>query len=176
MGRPEPETVTNAESATIQAAIDELAVGDPKRRQDARTMLAEVGEPAVALLLAALGACGPSDELLRHEILKVLGLIADPAAADAFVEHLEDKSSACRWAAAEGLVALGSAGLRRVLTELRRFPDTEWTARGLHHALNGLQRSGFVRQVSPVVKAFSSDIPEIDVPKAAIHALTWMKG
>jgi HEAT repeat protein len=156
----------------LAADLDALASEDPYRRQDARAHLQRVGTPARDALLAALET---RDERTRYEVLKVLGALGEPAAVEAFVRSLEDESSDCRWVAAEALIALGPVGLRRILVELVRYPETERMLRGAHHVLSGLRRAGHVETTAPVLRAFASDIPEIDLPKAAIHELTWMR-
>lgn len=156
----------------VAADVDALANDDPQLRQEARMDLQRIGAAAVEPLLWTLETC---DERTRHEVLKVLAWIGDPAAVEAFVRCLEDESADCRWVAAEALVALGRVGLRRILVELVRYPETDWKLRGAHHVLSGLRRAGYVESTAPVLRAFASDIPEIDLPKAAIHELTWMR-
>jgi hypothetical protein len=119
-------------------------------------------------LIQAMHAQG---EPARREALEVLVGLADPATADLYVELLEDEDSGCRWLAAEGLAALGEEGLRKVLELLVAFPKTARLERSAHHALGGLRRVGFDREVTPVLRAFRGANRAVQVPTAAFRAL-----
>lgn len=160
--------MTKAEPGLIQTALADLATRDSNEREQARVALERLGAGAVAPLIEASSR---ADEPTRREIFKVLGTIADPAAAELFLEGLRDEDPDCRWLAAEGLIALGREGLAGVLRSLTDYPDTERELHGAHHVLSGLRYSGFADIVQPVLRAFLSDIPRMDLPKAAIQAL-----
>jgi len=159
----------------ISTALEALRVDDPKVRHEARELLERLGTPAVEPLLGVLPETHDrGDERTRREVLHALGAIADERATEAFLTALEDDCADCRWAAAEGLIGLGWAGLLRTLDELVEFPGTLRKLHGVHHVLHGMRRTGYCRLVQPVLKAFVSDIPEIDVPRTALRAAAEM--
>lgn len=155
-------------SSTIVAAIRELGSDDPKQSARAREALERMGKAATWHLVQA---AYPSGKRTRHEALKALVNLADPAAADLFAECLGDEESDCRWLAAEGLAALGEEGLRRTLTLLLEFPRTDPLLRALHHVLSESQKSGFEDVVAPVLRAFQGPVPQDELPAAAHRAL-----
>lgn len=164
--------MTKTDTQVIHGALADLSSQDHEKRRAARAALERFGEAAVGPLIEALSSDNP---VARHDVFKVLGAIAPPEAAEVFVAGLEDGDFDCRWLAAEGLIALGKEGLLRILGELTDYPDTPQKLRGAHHVLSGLRHTGFDDVVEPVLKAFLSDIAHIDVPRAALAALTKLK-
>jgi len=159
----------NEEGRSITAAIQRLDSLDPDERTRSRETLEDIGRPATWHLVQALR---PTGERARAGALKVLGRLADPDAADALVERLEDEDSGCRWLAAEGLVALGAVGLARALDILAVYPRTDWLLRGAHHVLRGLEQTELAELVAPVLRSFQSTTPGVDIPAAALAART----
>jgi len=151
----------------IPLALEAFRLADARTRQHARGVLRDLGEHAVGPLLAALPSCG---DRARREVFRVLRSIADPHAAEALMQGPEDRNADCRWVAAEGLVELGHSGLARTLRELEEYPANTRKLRALHHVLSGLRATGYAHVVQPVLRAFLSNIPEIDVPRAAARA------
>ena len=94
--------------ARIPPLIENLAGQDPVVREKAREAVLAIGKPAVPLLIQLLAHRGPH---VRWEAAKALCSIADPIAATALVNALDDGDSDVRWVAAEGLTALGREGL-----------------------------------------------------------------
>ena len=165
--------MTNMTQSTFRTRIADLASRDVGMRREARRALLEIGTPAVEPLLEALPRRAGE---ARPEIFKVLRSIADPAAVDVFLRALEDEDAEVRWIAAEGLVALGRVGLVRLLEELTEYPETEWKLRGAHHVLSAHLRSPRFNQiVGPVLRAFTSDVYRIELPRAALEALNLLR-
>ena len=156
----------NANGMSIVMSIRRLSSPDPKERESARAALVEVGSPATSYLIQALDT---PDGTARQEAFRALRDIADPDAAGAFVQGLDDDDSACRWLAAEGLAALGRVGLTRTLDLLEKYPPNEHILRGAHHVLSSLEKTGFAENVRPVLQAFTSKEPQIDLPTAAMR-------
>lgn len=157
---------------SIVSAIRRLGSEDSKERTRARETLEAIGAPATWHLIQAVYSPG---EKTRHEALKALATVADPAAADLFVELLDDEDSDCRWLAAQGLAALGEHGLQRALELLIEYPKTEHLLRALHHALSEVEKSDFSGIVAPVLYAFQGAAPEAQLPTAAYEALNELR-
>lgn len=153
--------------AEILRAIRALGGDDLEARLAARKTLESADQAATWHLIQALA---PPSERTRREAIKILAHRADPESLETFVTCLEDQDSACRWHAAEGLVALGRIGLDRILELLETYPGTDTLLRGAHHVLQGLAANGYRSLVAPVLQAFQSTTPQIDVPAAASHA------
>ena len=74
------------------------------------------GKPAVPSLIQLLSH---RKTHVRWEAAKALCGIADPIAATALVNALDDTDDDVRWLAAEGVTALGRDGLQPLLTAMR---------------------------------------------------------
>jgi HEAT repeat protein len=70
------------------------------------------------------------DHEVRWEAAKALGEIADPWSAPALEETLMDAGFDIRWLAAEGLIALGRAGLKPLLATLLKKADSVYLREG----------------------------------------------
>jgi HEAT repeat protein len=162
----------NADPATINSLIAELADQDGTARQRARLALVEIGKSAMAPLMEAL--TDPNDDV-RWEAAKALGQIGDPKVAPALVSALEDENSGVRWLAAEGLIALGREGLAPLLQALEKRPDSGWLRQGAHHVLHDLAGKGLSDLVSPMLTALEDVEPTVEVPWAAKAALDALK-
>lgn len=158
----------HADSATISSLVADLASHDGQVRERARQCLVDIGGPAVALLIEALG--DPNSQV-RWEAAKALGQIADPVAAPALVKALRDKGFAIRWLAAEGLIALGSKGLVPLLRALIERSDSVWLRQGAHHVLHDLVGRVPEEVLQPVLAALEGVEPSLEVPLAAETAL-----
>ncbi|NOZ28803.1 MAG: HEAT repeat domain-containing protein [Chloroflexi bacterium] len=147
----------------VHTLIRTLADDDGWAREEAREALVALGKPAVAPLIAALSA--PNDHM-RWEATKALKEIADPTAASALVKALEDENGGTRWLAAEGLIAIGLAGLPPLLQTLAEHPQSAWLRDGTHHVLHALSEMGYRDEVAPVLKALESIDPTTEIPEA----------
>jgi HEAT repeat protein len=162
----------DARSATITSLVADLASSDELVRTDARQSLVDIGGPAVFPLIEALG--DPRRQV-RWEATKALGEIANPAAAPALVKTLRDTEFSVRWLAAEGLIALGSKGLRPLLRALIEYSDSVWLRQGAHHVVHDLARGDLKEVLQPVVAALQGIEPSLEAPlaaRAALDALT----
>ncbi len=157
---------------SIVTNIRKLGAEDAQERTRAREALESIGRPATWHLIQA---AVPRGKRTRREALKGLVNLADPAATDLFVELLEDEDSDCRWLAAEGLAALGEAGLQRALEILIAFPRTDHLLRSLHHVLSSLKKAGYEEVAAPVLRAFRGEVPETRLPTAAHAALNALR-
>ena len=102
-------------AAHIRALVADLASPDPVVRTEARKALVAIGKPVVPSLIQLLSHRKPH---VRWEAAKSLGGIADPLAASALVNALDDRDGDVRWLAAEGLAALGRESLQPMLEAL----------------------------------------------------------
>jgi len=152
---------------TIVSAIRRLGSEGMKERGDARETLEGMGTSATWHLIQAVH---PRGDRTRHEALKILTALGDEAAADLFVELLEDEDSDCRWLAAKGLAALGEAGIERILDVLCEYPKTDRLARSLHHALTEVEDPLWREILAPVLAAFQGVAREARMPTAVYEA------
>jgi hypothetical protein len=139
----------------ITALVDTLTSADGVERQAAREQL---------------------DEYARWEAAKALGAIADPSAAPALVNTLEDTKAAVRWLAATALIHLGCDALVPLLRRLEGNSDSIWFRDGAHHVLSSLIRDGVADEAIPVVEALENIEPSIEAPIAAYHVLQDLRG
>jgi hypothetical protein len=166
--------IKTTEPATIQALIAVLSSSDGIARQKARIALVEIGEPAVEALIKALTV---RDGHSHWEAAKALSQIASPKSVQALVQALEDPQFSIRWLAAEGLIAVGSAGLATLLQALVARPDSVWLREGTHHILHDLIDRGVLSQplsaqIAPVLAALNGMEPVVAAPVAAKKALS----
>lgn len=167
-----PSTERGADDATLAGhivlLIASLAADDAGKRKSARTALEAVGKPAVPFLLQELG---DMEETVRAEAIRALGTIGDPTAIPPLMAELEDEDSGCRWLAAETLARLGEEALEALLRVLAgdAIRSTQ-QRRGIHHALHEMKYD-HPELLVPVLDAFKSEIPEIEIRAAAIAAL-----
>ena len=82
--------------------------------------LAEIGQPAVEKLVAALK---DKDENVRKQAVIALGRIKDPTACDALIEMLKDKDWFTRLTAAAALEQLHDERGREAIKPLLQDPD-----------------------------------------------------
>lgn len=150
----------------LEGLLSELGSGDGMARRRARETLVLVGDPAVPRLQALLTS---SDKRARWEAAKALGVMIDPAGADAFVKILDDPESDVRWLAATGLIALGPRSVRPVLRSLTDLSVPRGHLEMSHRALNELAKDNGVLSeiVKPVVEALGWNDPGVIAATAA---------
>jgi HEAT repeat protein len=162
---------TSEQANKMDSLIADFANDHGRARQHARESLVAIGRPAVGPLMQALQH---KDWRMRWGAAKALGQIADPAAANALVKTLEDQRGGVRWLAAEGVIALGRAGLAPLLQVLIHHSDSMWLREGAHHVIHSLTEEDpdLSYSLAPVSAALEDIEPEIQVPPAAQAALT----
>jgi HEAT repeat protein len=139
-------------------------------RERARETLVAFGKRAVPSLIQLLSHHRP---LARWEAAKVLSAIADPLAATALVNSLDDTDDDVRWVAAEGVIALGREGLPPLLAALLERSQSSWFRQGAHHVCHALaNKKGLAPILRPLLAAFDRFVPQMAVPLAAYTALT----
>ena len=113
---------------------------------------------------------------MRWEAAKALCGIADPLAASALVNALDDRDGDVRWLAAEGLAALGRDGLQPLLAALLQRAESCWFCEGAHHVCHTLvKRKKLGPILRPVLAALKQSEPEVAVPPAAYTALSRLR-
>ena len=113
---------------------------------------------------------------VRWEAAKALCGIADPIAASALVNALDDRDGDVRWLAAEGVAALGRDGLQPLLAALLQRAKSGWFCEGAHHVCHTLvKRKKLGPILRPVLAALEQSEPEVAVPPAAYTALSRLR-
>lgn len=157
----------------IRELVLALTGPDPAIRSKAREALVALGKPAVPLLIPLLSHRKPH---IRWEAAKSLGGIADPIAASALVNALEDRDDDVRWLAAEALIALGHDGLHPLLAALIERAHSGSLCQGAHHVCHALvKRRGIGPILRPVLIALGHSEPETASPPAAYIALSALR-
>jgi HEAT repeat protein len=157
----------------IPFLVDDLAGRDPVVREKARASLVAIGKPAVPALIQLLAHRRPH---VRWEAAKALCGIADPLAATALVNALDDPNDDVRWLAAEGLIALRREGLQPLLAALLERAQSSWFRQGARHVCRALatkRRLGPI--LRPLLAAFGRFEPQMAVPLAAYMALSKLR-
>jgi len=119
----------------IPSLAADLASLSPVARRNARKALVAIGKLAVPSLIRLLSHRKP---LVRWEGAKSLCGIADPLAASALVNALDDRDGDVRWLAAEGLAVLGQESLQPLLAALIQRAESCWFCEGAHHVCHTL--------------------------------------
>ena len=113
---------------------------------------------------------------MRWEAAKALCGIADPLAAPALVNALDDRDGDVRWLAAEGLAALGREGLQPLLAALLQRAESGWFCDGAHHVCRTLiKRKRLGPILRPVLAALKESEPGVAAPPAAYAALSRLR-
>jgi len=113
---------------------------------------------------------------VRWEAAKALCGIADPIAASALVNALDDRDGDVRWLAAEGLSALGRDALQPLLAALLQRAKSCWFCEGAHHVCHTLvKRKKLGPILRPVLAALKQSEPEVAAPLAAYTALSRLR-
>lgn len=173
------ESLNRTEIATwpeTEALIADLDNEDGFIRQEARTALVKIGEPAVDALIKVLVM---PDGHTRWEAAKALSQISSPQSVQALVQALEDEQFSVRWLAAEGLVNIGQDSLEPLLRALVSHSNSVWLREGAHHVLSDLigmksLSESLSKQIAPVLAALKSVEPIAATPLAAHKALQAM--
>ena len=110
----------------IPELVSALANADSAVRTKARKALVAIGKLSVPSLIRLLSHRKPH---VRWEAAKALCGIADPLAAAALVNALDDRDGDVRWLAAEGVAALGREGLQPLLAALLQRAESCWFCR-----------------------------------------------
>jgi hypothetical protein len=161
--------IEDPRDARIPSLLCSLAGGDPVAREKARETLVAVGRPVVPALIQLLSNRRP---LARWEAAKALCGIADPLAATALVNALDDTDDDVRWVAAEGVIALGREGLQPLLAALLERAQSSWFCEGAHHVCYTLvTKRQFGPILRPLLAAFDQFEPQVAIPLAAYTAL-----
>jgi hypothetical protein len=159
--------------ARIPSLVADLASADPAVRTKAREALVAIGKLTVPSLIQLLSHRKPH---VRWEAAKALCGIADPIAASALVNALDDRDGDVRWLAAEGLAALGRDGLQPLLAALIERAESGWYCEGAHHVCHTLvKRKGLGPILRPLLAALKESEPGLAVPPAAYAALSRLR-
>ncbi len=165
--------VADIREARIQSLMADLASPSPVARREARETLVALGKPTVPLLIPLLSH---QKQHVRWEAAKALHGIADPIAASALVNALDDRDGDVRWVAAEGLAALGQVALHPLLAALLERAQSSSLCEGAHHVCHTLAKRPRLGPIlRPLLGALSESEPEVVVPPAAYIALSRLK-
>jgi HEAT repeat protein len=157
----------------VRSLLDGLASLDPVLREQARETLVVVGKRAVPSLIALLSH---RKRHVRWEAAKTLCGIADPIAATALVNALDDSDGDVRWLAAEGLIALRGDGLYPLLAALLDRSQSSWLCEGAHHVCHALVKKNRLGPIlRPVLAALERADRAIGAPLAAYTALSKLR-
>jgi HEAT repeat protein len=161
-------SVPETDQKSVEALVDALRSKNVAERAKTRQKLVALGHVAVLPLLRRLG---DPDEHVRWEAAKALAEIADPAAADALAEAMNDESAGVRWTAGEALIAIGWEGAKQVLVTLLRKSDSTSLCTAAHHVLSHFARHKSGEFLKPVLDRLEGVEPAVSVPLAALTAL-----
>jgi hypothetical protein len=157
----------------IPSLAADLASLSPVARRKARKALVAIGKLAVPSLIRLLLHRKPH---VRWEAAKALCGIADPLAASALVNALDDRDGDVRWLAAAGLAALGREGLQPLLAALLQRAESCWFCEGAHHVCHTLVRRKKLGPIlRPVLAALKESEPGVAAPPAAYTALSRLR-
>ena len=165
--------LANKREDRIPSLVADLARPNPAVRTKARKALVALGKLTVPSLIPLLSNRKPH---VRWEAAKALCGIADPIAAFALVNALDDRDGDVRWLAAEGLAALGRDALEPLLAALLQRSQSLWFCEGAHrlcHTLIKRKRLGPI--LRPLLAALKESEPEVAVPPAAYIALSRLR-
>ncbi|MGO8751443.1 MAG: HEAT repeat domain-containing protein [Thermoguttaceae bacterium] len=159
--------------ARIPGLVEDLASRNPAIRERARETLVRLGKPAVPALIPLLSHRKPH---VRWEAAKTLCGIADPIAATAMVNTLDDPDENVRWVAGEGVTALGREGLQPLLAAMLERARSHSFCESAHHVCYALaRRKGLGPILGPVLLALEEAEPAMGVPLAAYTALSTLR-
>ncbi|MGO8749140.1 MAG: HEAT repeat domain-containing protein [Thermoguttaceae bacterium] len=167
------KTCADKRAARIPSLVTGLASPNPAVRTKARKALVAMGELTVPSLIPLLLHRKPH---VRWEAAKALCGIADPIAAFALVNAMDDRDGDVRWLAAEGVAALGRDGLQPLLAALLQRAQSSSFCEGAHHVCHTLvkkRKLGLI--LRPLLAALGQSEPEVAVPPAAYAALSRLR-
>lgn len=170
-----PADALSDRSSSDADLIAELTSADVQRRLHAQHNLISRGSAAVPALIESLA---DDDPHVRSAVAQVLAVIAEPSTAPALAARLGDEVAPVRWIAAEGLVALGKAGLAAALRTLADVeamsPQLKAAVRHILLKLRDDARLGEV--VKPVIAAMHNFEVDEMILVEAHKALSKLKG
>jgi hypothetical protein len=165
--------IANKIDCRIPSLVADLASFDPAVRTKAREALVAIGKLAVPSLIRLLLHRKPH---IRWEAAKALCGIADPLAAFALVNALDDRDGDVRWLAAEGLAALGRESLQPLLAALIERAQSCSFCEGAHRVCHTLVKKKKLGPIlRPVLTALGQSEPEVAAPPAAYAALSRLR-
>jgi HEAT repeat protein len=171
--RPRSVAIADKQEGRVPSFVADLASPDPVVRRKARGALVAMGEPAVPSLIQLLSHRRPH---VRWEAAKALCGIADPIAASALVNALDDRDGDVRWLAAQGLAALGREGLQPLLAALLQRAQSCSFCESAHHVCHTLvKRKKLGPILRPLLAALKESELEVAVPPAAYAALARLR-
>ena len=154
-------------SGQIADLVELLNSSDAAVRQASREKLVELGGDTVTRTLVT-ALIDPRTQV-RREAGRALQTIADPIAAPALLNALDDEDKEVRWIAGEALIALEDVGLKTVLSGLIRRAGSPEFCKSAHHVLHA--RKQWTQVIDPVLHALNQHEPAVMVPPAAYKAL-----
>jgi HEAT repeat protein len=156
--------------ATIQDLIDQLEDHDRQIRQQARGKLVQVGEAAIPFLRQAVLSNNPN---LRWQASQALSQINTPSVIPVLIDIMhENEYVGVRWAATEGFIRMGRAGLVPLLQSLIKHFDSVWLRESAHHILRSYHDQGIEGEtIENVLHALEGSEPDVAVPWAAEETL-----
>jgi HEAT repeat protein len=167
------EAIAAKQEPSIPSLVADLVGSDPAARKKARQALVTMGEPAVPSLIQLLSHRKPH---VRWEAAKALRDIADPIAASALVNALDDRDGDVRWLAAQGLAALGREGLQPLLAALLERAKSCSFCESAHHVCHTLVKTKKLGPIlRPLLAALRESEPEVAAPPAAYAALARLR-
>jgi HEAT repeat protein len=157
----------------IESLIKQLGDFDGKKRKEARNILISLGKTALPAIVSALSE---GNTLVRWQAAKALSQMSIPSTAPVLVCVLmNEEDFGIRWLAAEGLIGMRRAGLKPLLRQLIKHPDSVRLREGAHHVLHVLLDGGLLDPpVEKVFNALEGIEAEVGVPWAAEKALEKM--
>jgi HEAT repeat protein len=167
------ESTAGTEQRSAESLVDALKSKNAADREATRAKLIAMGHVAVIPLLHKLF---DPEEHVRWEAAKVLEGIADPAAAGALAEALNDENAGVRWSAGEALIAIGWEGAKQVLVALLRKSDSTSLCTSAHHVLSHFAKHKSGAFLKPVLERLHGAEPAVSVPLAALLALGHLRG
>ncbi len=168
ISRAKGDTPTKGTPRSLEALLAGLSSRDDGVRVKARHSLVALGKTAVSPLIEALKN---GSYLIRWEAAKALGEIADPEAAPALVDALEDEEFDVRWLAGEGLIKMNINGLKPLLRALEHRGDSVLLLEGAHHVFHDLTKGALRKYLLPVLAALEALEPRGGLPWIARHEM-----
>lgn len=143
----------NSDQDKISELIAKLDNNDGSVREQARSVLIDIGKEAVPGLTKALTS---KQEQLRWEAAKALVGIADPDSIPALIKSLQDQVFDIRWLAAEALIAIGEETIEPLLRAVIDQENESFISEGAHHIiaklLPSLSKSVELKEILKTVK------------------------
>lgn len=170
-GHQNPQQTTSgtaAATAGVSALLADLTADDITRRQNARSGLVAIGEPALPAMLKLLAH---GEFLARWEVTKTLGEMRLPGSVPGLIDALADTEQDVRWLAAVALAGIGREALAPLLEALIDQGDSPYMRQGTHHVLTILEDRELEELLMPVRAALGYLKDDADLVPAAEKAL-----